>query len=41
MSSNKKLKKAIRERMERTGETYSTARIHILAAQKAASEKTD
>jgi hypothetical protein len=29
MSNN--LKRAIRERMEKTGETYSTARMHILA----------
>jgi len=29
-ASNRKLKKAIRERMKRTGETYSTARMHIL-----------
>jgi len=28
--SNKKLKKAVRERMSRTGETYSTARMRIL-----------
>ena len=32
MSDNTKQKKAIRERMTRTGETYSTARMHILSA---------
>jgi hypothetical protein len=31
MSKNKKLSKAIRERMARTGESYSTARMHVLA----------
>lgn len=35
MSDNKKLKKAIRARQERTGETYSTARMHVLASLQA------
>lgn len=30
MSGNKRLKKSVRARMARTGETYSTARMHIL-----------
>lgn len=33
MSDNTKQKKAIRERMTRTGETYSTARMHILSVR--------
>lgn len=33
MSDN--LKRAIRERMERTGERYTTARMHILAERGA------
>lgn len=33
MSDNTKQKKAIRERMTRTGETYSTARMHLLGAR--------
>jgi hypothetical protein len=31
MSKNKKLNKAVRERVNRTGESYTTARMHILA----------
>lgn len=31
MSKNKKLVKAIRERMSRTGESYSTARMHLVS----------
>lgn len=31
MGTNRKLKKAIRARMARTGERYTTARLHILA----------
>jgi hypothetical protein len=34
MARNKKLAKLIRERMKRTGETYSTARMHILASYR-------
>jgi hypothetical protein len=31
MTANKKLNKAVRARMARTGETFSTARMHVLA----------
>ena len=38
---SKKLKKAIRERMARSGETYSTARMHILAKLKRKKEPNE
>ena len=34
MGRNKKLTKAIRERMARTGESYTTARMHLLRAEE-------
>lgn len=38
MSDNTKFKKAIRARMERTGESYSTARMHLLHEKGAGDE---
>jgi hypothetical protein len=39
MNGNKQLKFAIRERMKRTGESYSTARMHVLR-KRSPSERT-
>lgn len=41
MSQNKKLKKAIRERMKRTGERYTTARMHVIAKRRAVDDLVD
>jgi hypothetical protein len=41
MAKNKKLNKAVRDRMARTGERYTTARMHILAKLEGVSVGTD